>query len=65
VSERYPYASELGDDLRRFLAQHIGGGPQLDLRRYLRVTFAEDLRIEEQRQKEYAEILPPKDFDPS
>lgn len=63
MSERYPYASELCDDLQRFLAQHAGDGPQLDLRRYLRVTFAEDLRIEEERQKEYARIVPPKDFD--
>ncbi|HVG60329.1 MAG TPA: serine/threonine-protein kinase [Hyalangium sp.] len=63
VSERYLYASELSDDLRHFLAQHADSGPQLDLRRYLRVTFAEDLRIEEERRKEYAQIEPPKDFD--
>jgi serine/threonine protein kinase len=63
MSERYPSAGELGDDLRRFLAQSGGNFTQQDLRRYLRATFAEDVRLEARRQEEYARIVPPKDFD--
>jgi eukaryotic-like serine/threonine-protein kinase len=62
LNERYPYASELADDLRRFLAQEENS-TRLNLRRYMRATFAEDLRLEEERQEEYARIVPPKDFD--
>ena len=59
----YPYASELEEDLRRFLAQDGEDFAQPDLRRYLRAAFAQDVQREEQRQQEYARIAPPKDFD--
>jgi len=65
VNERYPYASELGEDLRRFLALEGEDFAQHDLRRYLRATFAQDVQREEQRQQEYARIAPPKDVDES
>jgi eukaryotic-like serine/threonine-protein kinase len=63
VNERYSYASELGEDLRRFLAQDGEDFTRQDLRRYLRAAFAQDVQREEQRQQEYARIAPPKDFD--
>jgi serine/threonine protein kinase len=63
MNERYPYASELGDDLRGFLAQTGGDSAPQELRRYMRATFAEDVQLEEQRQQEYARIVPPREFD--
>jgi serine/threonine protein kinase len=63
MNERYPYASEMGDDLRRFLAQGGEDSAPQDLRRYMRATFAEDVQLEEQRQQEYARIVPPREFD--
>lgn len=63
VNERYAYASELGDELRRFLAQYGERFTQEDLRKYVRTTFAQDVQREEQRQREYAQLTPPKDFD--
>lgn len=63
VNERYAYASELGDDLQRFLAQYGERFTQEELRKYLRTTFAPDVQSEEQRQREYAQMTPPKDFD--
>jgi len=65
VNERYAYASELGEDLRRFLAQEGEDFGQRELRKYLHATFAQDLQREEQRKQEYARIAPPKDFDVS
>ncbi|HYH95789.1 serine/threonine-protein kinase [Hyalangium sp.] len=63
VNERYPYASELGDDLRSFLTLVGAGFTQQDLRQYMRATFAQDVQLEEQRQREYSQIVPPKGFD--
>jgi len=63
VNERYSYASELGEDLRRFLAQDGEDFGRPELRQYLHATFAQDVQSEEQRQQEYARIAPPKDFD--
>jgi serine/threonine protein kinase len=63
VNERYPYASELGEDLRRFLRMYGEDFTQQDLRQYMRSTFSQDVEREEQRQQDYARITPPKDFD--
>jgi eukaryotic-like serine/threonine-protein kinase len=63
ASERYPYASELGDDLRRILTQSGGELRRQELRRYMRTSFPEELQLEEQRQEAYARLVPPKDFD--
>ncbi|MGZ3459646.1 MAG: serine/threonine protein kinase, partial [Archangium sp.] len=59
VEDRYQYASELGDDLRRFLLTSGSTFGREDLMQYMKVTFAEDVESERQRQQEYADIKPP------
>ncbi|WP_263452076.1 serine/threonine protein kinase [Hyalangium gracile] len=63
VKGRYAYASELEEELQRFLIHRDADFDQEDLARYMRSTFAEDLQREAQRQREYARIQPPNDFD--
>jgi serine/threonine protein kinase len=63
VNERYLYASEFAEDLQRFLSRSEGSLGTQEPRQYMRSTFAEDLRREEQRQQEEAKLEPPKDFD--
>ncbi len=59
VEERYQYASELGDDLRRFLLTSDTVFGREELMRYMKATFAGDVASEEQRQREYAGIQAP------
>ncbi|WP_224362979.1 serine/threonine protein kinase [Hyalangium versicolor] len=63
VRERYAYASELEDQLQDFLIHRDANFDREDLRQYMRTTFSEDIQRETQRQREYARIEPPKDFD--
>ncbi|MGI5865388.1 MAG: protein kinase domain-containing protein [Myxococcales bacterium] len=58
--ERYQYASDLADDLQRFLITSDTVFSRKDLMQYMKATFAEEVEREKVRQAEYAEIrLPP------
>jgi serine/threonine protein kinase len=59
VDERYQYASELGDDLQRFLITSETIFGRKDLMQYMKSTFAEDVEREKQRLADYATIRPP------
>ncbi len=59
VDERYQYASELGDDLQRFLITSDTLFGRKDLMQYMKATFAEDVEREKQRLADYATIKPP------
>jgi serine/threonine protein kinase len=59
VDERYQYASELGDDLQRFLITSEAIFGRKDLMQYMKSTFAEEVEREKQRLAEYASIKPP------
>jgi eukaryotic-like serine/threonine-protein kinase len=59
VDERYQYASELGDDLQRFLITSDTIFGRKDLMQYMKSTFAEDVEREKQRLAEYSTIKPP------
>jgi serine/threonine protein kinase len=59
VDERYQYASELGDDLQRFLNTSDSIFGRKDLMQYMKATFAEDVEREKQRLAEYSTIKPP------
>jgi eukaryotic-like serine/threonine-protein kinase len=59
VDERYQYASELGDDLQRFLITSEAIFGRKDLMQYMKSTFAEEVEREKQRLAEYATIKPP------
>ncbi len=59
VDERYQYASELGDDLQRFLITSETIFGRKDLMQYMKSTFAEDVEREKQRLADYASIRPP------
>jgi serine/threonine protein kinase len=59
VDERYQYASELGDDLQRFLITNDSLFGRKDLMQYMKATFAEDVEREKQRLADYAAIKPP------
>ncbi|WP_223636581.1 serine/threonine-protein kinase [Corallococcus sp. EGB] len=59
VDERYQYASELGDDLQRFLLTNDSIFGRKDLMQYMKSTFAEEVEREKQRLAEYADIRAP------
>ncbi|RKG67460.1 serine/threonine protein kinase, partial [Corallococcus exercitus] len=59
VEERYQYASELGDDLQRFLLTSDSIFGRKDLMQYMKSTFAEEVEREKQRLAEYADIRAP------
>ncbi|MCY1042478.1 protein kinase [Corallococcus sp. bb12-1] len=59
VDERYQYASELGDDLQRFLLTSDSIFSRKDLMQYMKSTFAEEVEREKQRLAEYADIRAP------
>nr|WP_246357677.1 serine/threonine-protein kinase [Pyxidicoccus fallax] len=59
VDERYQYASELGEDLQRFLLTSESIFSRRDLMQYMKSTFAEEVEREKQRLIEYADIKPP------
>ncbi|AGC47559.1 serine/threonine protein kinase [Myxococcus stipitatus DSM 14675] len=59
VDERYQYASELGDDLQRFLITSETIFGRKDLMQYMKSTFAEEVEREKQRLSDYADIRPP------
>jgi serine/threonine protein kinase len=59
VDERYQYASEVGDDLQRFLITSDTIFGRKDLMQYMKSTFAEDVEREKQRLADYSTIKPP------
>jgi serine/threonine protein kinase len=59
VEDRYQYASELGDDLQRFLLTSETLFSRKDLMQYMKSTFAEEVEREKQRLIDYADIQPP------
>ncbi|MGA9525269.1 MAG: serine/threonine-protein kinase, partial [Myxococcaceae bacterium] len=59
VGDRYQYASELADDLQRFLITSDSIFSRKDLMQYMKSTFAEDVEREKLRIQEYADIQPP------
>ena len=56
VDERYQYATELADDLQRFLITSDTIFGRKDLAQYMKSTFAEEVEREKQRMSEYAEM---------
>ncbi|MBX5481657.1 MAG: protein kinase [Myxococcaceae bacterium] len=59
VEDRYQYASDLADDLQKFLITSDSIFSRKDLMQYMKSTFAEDVEREKLRLQEYAEIKPP------
>jgi serine/threonine protein kinase len=59
VNGRYQYASELGDDLQRFLITSDSIFSRKDLMQYMKSTFAEEVDREKARLAEYAEVKAP------
>ncbi len=59
VNARYQYASELGDDLQRFLITSDSIFSRKDLMQYMKSTFAEEVDREKVRLAEYAEVKAP------
>jgi hypothetical protein len=59
VDDRYQYASEVADDLQRFLITTESIFNRKDLAQYMKSTFAEEVEREKQRLIEYAEIKAP------
>ncbi|MBS1149860.1 MAG: Serine/threonine protein kinase [Myxococcaceae bacterium] len=59
VDDRYQYASELGDDLQRFLITSESIFSRKDLAQYMKATFAEEYEREKQRMMEYGDIRAP------
>jgi eukaryotic-like serine/threonine-protein kinase len=58
--DRYQYASDLADDLQKFLIAGETVFGRKDLMQYMKSTFAEDFEREKVRLAEYAEVkLPP------
>jgi eukaryotic-like serine/threonine-protein kinase len=59
VNARYQYASELGDDLQRFLITSDSIFSRKDLMQYMKSTFAEEVDREKARLAEYADVKAP------
>jgi serine/threonine protein kinase len=59
LEARYQYASELADDLQRFLITSDSIFSRKDLMQYMKSTFAEEVEREKMRLQEYADIKPP------
>jgi len=62
VNSRYQYASELADDLQRFLITSDNIFSRKDLMQYMKSTFAEEVEREKNRLAEYAEVKAPEGF---
>jgi serine/threonine protein kinase len=59
VNARYQYASELADDLQRFLITSDSIFSRKDLMQYMKSTFAEEVDREKARLAEYADVKAP------
>ncbi len=59
VEDRYQYASEVADDLQRFLISSDAVFTRKELSQYMKTTFAEEVEREQQRLEEYGEVKPP------
>ena len=59
VDDRYQYASEVADDLQRFLITSDSIFSRKDLAQYMKSTFAEEVEREKQRINDYGDIKPP------
>lgn len=62
LDARYQYASELADDLHRFVEEAKLGYTPRELGQFMRGVFADEVERETQRLKDYAEIVPPEGF---
>jgi eukaryotic-like serine/threonine-protein kinase len=58
VDERYSYASEVAEDLRKFLYTSGYSFGRKDLAAFMKATFAEDVEKEKQRLQEYNDVKP-------
>jgi serine/threonine protein kinase len=58
VNVRYPYASEMSEDLQRFLLSSNSLFARKDLATFMRSTFAEDVEKEAERVASYADLQP-------
>lgn len=56
VEDRFSYASELADELHRFVVTPESVFGRKDLAQFMRTTFAEDLETETQRLQDYAQV---------
>ncbi len=59
VNARYQYASELADDLQRFLITSDSIFSRKDLMQYMKSTFAEEVDREKARLADYADVKAP------
>jgi len=59
VNARFQYASELADELQRFLITSDNIFSRKDLMQYMKSTFAEEVEREKARLAEYAEVKAP------
>jgi serine/threonine protein kinase len=59
---RYQYASELSEELKKFLASTGEEFGQAELAEYMRETFADELAKENDRLRELDELQPPEGF---
>lgn len=59
TADRYQYASEVAEDLQKFLITSGSVFGRKDVAEYMKATFAEDVEREKLRQQEYAELKPP------
>jgi eukaryotic-like serine/threonine-protein kinase len=59
VDARFHYASDLGDELQRFLITQETIFSRKDLMQYMKSTFAEDLEREKLRLQDYGQIKAP------
>ncbi len=62
VEDRYQYASELADDLQRFLITSDSLFSRKDLMQYMKSTFAEEVEREKLRLQDYADIRAAEDM---
>ena len=62
VEQRYQYASEVGEDLQRFLITSEAIFSRKDLVQYMKTSFAEEVEREKVRLAEYSEIKAPEGF---
>jgi len=58
-AERFQYASELADELQRFLITSDSIFSRKDLMQYMKSTFAEEVERERARMAEYADVKAP------
>ncbi len=63
--ERYQWARELAEDLARYLQDHYPGYSSKDLGDWMRATFTQEMREEQERIEYYATLGRPEDLRPA